>query len=490
MSTTSPSPGLRIAEHARSLRGMPFGVLLTLALFSNFFVTGMHNRQRVLELGVLLAMTLAVLVLRPAALGGLFGLRAEKPLAAFFLLGIAGSAFAFSPGRALTEVSLLFLLYLFARLVAAEIAQGGRAVMLRLVQLVAIVCALHSLKFWVAYVASFILHIPLDTGDFTMGFSNIRFFNHAQTPILPLVLMLCCVTPATSRLRRLWWSLAAYWWMAIFATSGRGVLMGMVGGCIAVAVLRRRLALPYIKAAALTAGLGLLGYLVFLVVVPVLAGGSAFGAFASVVERTAADPVSNRLVLWGRALDLIVHHPLLGVGPMHFAHNAGDLHTGAHPHDWVMQIASEWGIPAFLCLCVTLACGARALLRAGARLAVDDKPEQAICSTLVAGGAAILVDGLVSGLFVMPQSQLAVVLFIGCAIGWGRTHAVPAQNVTRPDGIRRAAVAGLALAAAVCLVIVAGPDAGARYRDEPLTPAQEALNTGVNWPRLWHAGFF
>lgn len=490
MSTLGLSPARSLADQVRNLGRMPFGLLLSFALLSNFFTTSTHNRQRVLELGVLLAMTLAMLLAQPATAGRLFSSRAEKPLAVFFLFGLLGSVLAFSPGLALAELSIFFLLYLLALFVAHEIAQGGSPVMLRLVQLMAVICILHSLKFWVAYGASFVLHIPVDVGDFTMGFSNIRFFNHTQTPILPLLLILCCVTPAASRLRWLWWSLAAYWWMAIYATAGRGTLVGMVGGCIAVAVLRHRQATPYLKAAALTAVLGLLGYLVFLVAIPIAAGGSAFGAFASVIERTAADPASNRLVLWSRALQLILHHPLLGVGPMHFAHNAGDLHTGAHPHDWIMQIASEWGIPAFLCLCATLALAARALLRAGAGLAADDKPNQAICSALVAGSATILIDGLVSGLFVMPQSQLAVVLFIGCTIGWCRAHPAPPAPASQPDGRWRAGVACLAVAAATCLVIVAGPDAGARYRDEPLSPAKEALNTGVKWPRLWHAGFF
>jgi len=40
--------------------------------------------------------------------------------------------------------------------------------------------------------------------------------------------------------------------------------------------------------------------------------------------------------------------------------------------------------------------------------------------------------------------------------------------------------------------VVAGvaPDALAKWRGEELTPAQQALNTGWQWPRLWKAGFF
>lgn len=459
----------------------PFCLFLCFALFSNFFWMTGHNRQRLLEVAVLAVMAI-VSLMRLAKGASVFSWRGGKPLAAFFLLGVLGSLQAFSTPRALFEVSMFFLLYLFALQIAREIALGGRTVMLRLVQGVAVICALHSLKFWVIYISGLFLGTPLEGADFISGFSNVRFFNHTQTAILPLLILLCCVTPSRSRLRFLWWSLSAYWWMAIFALSGRGTMMGMVGGCIAVALWRRRLAMPYLKAMAVSAALGLLAYAIFLAAIPVLSGGSAFGAFATMFERTASDPASNRLVLWRRAIDLIVANPWFGVGPMHFAHNAGDLHTGAHPHDWIMQIASEWGIPALLCLCAALALGGRALLRAGRELAPDKRLDQDICSALVAGGAAILIDGLVSGLFVMPQSQLALALYAGCAMGW----------CDDPKPVRRytAALGSVIAGAALCLAIVVWPDMQARYRGDAWSPAVQALNEGVKWPRLWVAGFF
>ena len=487
--TTTRMHGTPAAFEQARTPWTPFCLLIGLALFSNFFFTSGHDRQRLLEVAVLIVMAGASLM-RPAGIYPIFLSRGGKLLAAFFLLGVLGSLQAFSVSRALFEVSILFLLYVFALQIARDIELGGNAVMLRLSQGVGLVCALHSIKFWVTYFTGLALGIPLDTSDFVTGFSNIRFFNHTQTPILPLLILLCCVTPGTSRLRWLWWSLTAYWWMAMFAVSGRGTMMGMVAGCMAVALLRRRLAMPYLKAAAVSAALGLLAYAVFLVAIPVLSGGAAFGAFAAVIERTAADPASARFVLWRRAIELILAHPWFGVGPMHFAHNAGDLHTGAHPHDWMMQIASEWGIPAFLCLCSALALSSHTLVRAGRSLSLDNRLDQNICNALVAGGAAILVDGLVSGLFVMPQSQLAVVLYLGCAIGWSRAQAARTHGEAIPTR-RNVAVLGVLIAgAALCVVIVVWPDVQARYHNDPWSPAVKALNQGTKWPRLWRAGYF
>ena len=467
----------------------PFCFLICVALFSNFLLTTGHDRQRLLEVAALVVVAIGTLMRRAGPVL-LLQSRGDKLLGVFFLLGVLGSLQAFSTARALFEVSIFFLLYLFALQIAREIALGGHAVLLRLLQAVGAICTLHSLKFWVVYVTGLAVGTPLEVADFINGFSNVRFFNHTQTPILPLLILLCCITPRASRLRWLWWSLAAYWWMALFAVAGRGTMVGMAAGCIVVALLQWRLAIPYLRTVAISAALGLLGYAVFLVAIPLLSGGAPFGAFASMIERTAADPASNRLVLWRRATELILAHPWLGVGPMHFAHNAGDLHTGAHPHDWVMQIASEWGIPALLCLCTALALAGKTLLRTGSKLQQDERLDQTICSALVAGGAAILVDGLVSGLFVMPQSQLAVVLYLGCAIGWCRGRAGRIHGNAGPARIQTAGLAFLAAGAALCLAVVVWPDMQARYRNDPWRPEVAALNQDVKWPRLWLAGFF
>jgi hypothetical protein len=101
---------------------------------------------------------------------------------------------------------------------------------------------------------------------------------------------------------------------------------------------------------------------------------------------------------------------------------------------------------------------------------------------------AILVDGLVSGIFVMPQSQLAVALYLGCAIGW---HRIAGPAPTAASGGVRYGVSAVCIVAAMAGVVAgAGPDAGARLRSEDPTPAQQALNTGSQWPRLWKAGYF
>jgi O-antigen ligase len=392
---------------------------------------------------------------------------------------------------AIFEVAVFFMLYAVAVAVAGEVARNGVQALRLIGQIIAVAGALYTIKFFVAYCAAYSLDIPLEVDDFTPGFSSIRHFNHAQTATLPLLVLLCCLTPRTSRLRWLWLAVTAYWWMALYATSARGSLLGIVVACAAVVLVAKRAAWPYLKTLAFTAGLGVLAYVVLLDLAPILSGKQAMNALAYSIERTASDPASGRMLLWRRAVDLIAQHPLLGVGPMHFAHNAHDLHIGAHPHDWLLQIASEWGLPALACLLAALGLGLRALARAARHVDTKDASGQAVFAALALAVGAILVDGLVSGLFVMPQSQLAIALVLGCAMGWCRsvTQTAP-QGTACAMGVDRRLVGAVVVLAALAGLATALPDVRSRLNGEPLSAAQQAVNTGWGWPRMWKQGFF
>lgn len=475
--------------HLQVLRRMRFAVLLCLALFANFMLVAGHDHQRLVEIGAVLVDGAVVLAGYRTTVPDLFGGIPGKAVAAFFILGILGAVSAYSPRFASFEVANLFLLYQLAATVAAEIAHHGQRSIVTVLRWLGAACAPYVFLFLVAYVGALHLGNPFAPNDFTTNFSNIRFFNHTQTSTLPLLILLCCLTPRVSRLRWLWLAVTTYWWMALFATTGRGTLLGMAAGCVAVAILARRRAASYLRQVALTAALGLLVYIIFLIAVPALLGVEGMRSFSYAIERTASDPVSGRTLLWHQALTLIAQHPWLGVGPMHFAHHAGHLHIGAHPHDWLLQVAVEWGLPALLCLLIAVVLGLRALLRTRARIRVDDTDNQAMFCAVLVGSVAILVDGLVSGILVMPQSQLAIALFLGCAIGWRRSVS-PATPAAIPHGLWKVAGATLVIAAMVGVIAGIWPDALAKWRGEELTPAQQALNTGDQWPRLWKAGFF
>jgi putative inorganic carbon (HCO3(-)) transporter len=331
---------------------------------------------------------------------------------------------------------------------------------------------------------------PLSYLDITIGFSNYRFLNHAQTALLPLLTLLIMQVPGASRARRLaCFALVAFWWAVLFFVEARASILGLLIACLATLAVRRRQALPFLKTMALAAVCGAFIYLVLFIVAPALAGMSAFGVPGKVLARTVADPTSGRNFLWKLALELIAHHPVLGVGPQHFAHAGANLGWGAHPHDWILQIATEWGVPALLCLAAMLALGVRGLLRAGAAIDVGDKANQAICTALLVAVLAIVVDGLFSGVLVMPQSQLAIVLVFGITTGWVRSQQT--AGTPQASGALRLAGTLLVLTALSAVAVTAAPDFMRRWEDAPMTAQELAHNRDdFHWPRLWSAGYF
>jgi len=469
---------------------MRWTLLLCLALFLNFILVRGHDRQRLVEVATVLSGGAIVLLAYPAVWARLFAGHAGKALMAFFALGILGTATAFSPRLAAFEVANLFLLYVAGMTTAEELARYGQRGLRLILTCMAAACVLYACLFVVVYIGSLSLHIPLELADFTVGFNNFRFFNHTQTSTLPLLVLLCCLTPRTSKLRWLWLVLTTYWWMALYVTAGRGTMVGMAAGCVVAAAVARQGAGQYLRQMVLTAVLAIVAYYIFLVAIPPLFGIEGMHSFSDTLNRTAADPTSARTYLWHRATSLIVQHPWLGVGPMHFAHHAGDIHLGGHPHDWLFQVGAEWGLPGLLCLLVALGLGLRALVRTGWRVPAADTDNKNIFAALLVGAVAILVDGLVSGIFVMPQSQLGVALYLGCAFGWQR-YVAPQETQAGPRRAIRVVIMTSVVAAMVAVVVAVWTDAPARWRGDEMTPAQQAANTGnLLSPRLWTAGFF
>jgi hypothetical protein len=171
---------------------------------------------------------------------------------------------------------------------------------------------------------------------------------------------------------------------------------------------------------------------------------------------------------------------------MHFAHDAARFRWAAHPHDWVLQIAAEWGLPALLLLGFALFQGMRALVRSRTAMASIESGNVVLPALLVSG-VAVLVDGLVSGLIVMPQSQLAIALYLGFAIAWVRMSA-PVEPLPRTAG------GAIRLANVIILLVAMASLAEGTYADivdvmHDGTP-NAAANRGLRWPRLWERGFF
>jgi len=148
--------------------------------------------------------------------------------------------------------------------------------------------------------------------------------------------------------------------------------------------------------------------------------------------------LTGRLKLWTIAVEMSGQHPWLGVGPMHYADDA--VSYAAHPHNALLQIAAEWGLPALAIVLLLFVIGLRAWLRAGpGSISASHDQEQGanLQPALFAALLTATVHAMFSGIIVMPVSLTMMTLTLGWMIGTtcsradNRNSRLPALSARR-----------------------------------------------------------
>jgi O-antigen ligase len=430
---------MALANRLRSV--FPFWVATCLVV-SPFFVfplvSGAHfyDNQRLIEISCVLFALVVIWVqlIQGAASLQLLSRPLTLLLALFFLVGLVSSSTAYSPRHAFLEWTNLLLLCGVAWLVAAEISVKGDLLLDKVLMLCGLACAAYLLLEIAIYLSLLNAGVQPKPLQLIVGFDNYRSFNYGQTISLPMLGLVAARMPDRGR-QFFWWTITALWWMLLFVSAGRGTFVGLMAAMVMVWFSLRQAAGAWCRAMMLAGLAGLAAYLFFYVAIPLSMGLEPFGLLFGIAERTVENPTSGRLLLWVRALEMIFDNPWLGAGPVHFAHYGRDLQLGSSPHNWPLQIGSEWGMPALFLLCGVLALAMFRLWRL--RKIVSVKEQDTLTAWLVTG-LAILVDGLVSGLIVMPTSQLWIALYVGCAWGWTYSLAPAVKSMElRPSARHR-----------------------------------------------------
>jgi O-antigen ligase len=349
------------------------------------------------------------------------------------------------------------------------------------------------------YVAVVVMLVALATAagqavsrpDLFLGYDSYRFFNHVQTAALPLAVLSAALARAQSSWPR--WLGVGAWWAAIggfallFATMGRGTLVGIAVATGAVLVIFGRRAFPLARTTAIAAGAGLAFFAVLFLALPLLLGvqPALHGDFYAAREGS----VQVRLMLWGIALDHVRAAPWLGIGPMHYAHYpTGDA---SHPHNFYLQVAAEYGLPMFLLVLTIALAGARHMV--GAIRACQD-PGQRLCGMgLLLACLAIAVDALFSGNLVMPVSQVWSAATVGWALAWmanqQRARQGSADSAAAPRWIAMGRVVPVFLLfSQLWLAFDIWPQAV--DLSAHLEETMRQFPTAVTNPRFWSHGWF
>lgn len=381
-----------------------------------------HDGQRLGQLA-LLGLVMVMMLVVPGLAGRVLATWLDLSslirwaLTCAFGLGVLSSWLAPQPRWAFLEWGMMLLLMVLALAVAAGRRELGEKLEPVLLLLLFATALAYAVKTVVIYVSMLLIGPDYGLGfnvrELYTGFSNIRFFGHVQTMLLPFLVLPVMWWGTTLARRAMLWSIPALWWMLLIGSGGRGSWVALLVGALVAWWFGGRSGSRWMRwqTGALLAGAA--AYLLFVILLPDwLARPSSF-------MHRVNDIVSlrGRDELWAIAIELITHHPWLGIGPMHYAQHLSVL--ASHPHNAILQIMVEWGIPAALLVTAVWAAGGLAWALHVRRLCssgVADRHALVLVALLAAiTGAA--VQAMVDGIIVMPVSQILLALLCGWALG-------------------------------------------------------------------------
>lgn len=440
---------------------------------------GGHDAARIaqLALGLLCA---AVLVVRGTECGSRKVGPVSVTVGLIALLALASTLQAPDPVMAMRELGI------FAGLIAITlvVAQLRDPILLPSVATSAASAAYIAVVLLII-VMTYLSGQSLTRIELFFGYDNHRFFNHVQTAALPLAILAVTVAPQRSWLRLVAWFAAIGGFALLFSIAGRGTMVGIVVGAVAAGAIFGRAAFATLSNLAFTAVLGLAVFVTLFFFLPLLMGTTPGLSEGHYDARFGS--AEMRFFLWRIAQSYIEQSPWLGIGPMHYAHYpTGDA---AHPHNIYLQVAAEWGIPMLVLVTAAGAWMLRKLVVAVRRCTETRERDCGIGLFLAC--VAIAVDGMFSGNFVMPVSQVWIALTFGWALAWlagqsGNERAAPSQR-TSMIFLKRMATIGL-LASQIWLVWNVWPEA--THLDEHVKRTMDQEPTTRKNPRFWSHGWF
>jgi len=386
----------------------------------------LHDSQRLIELLLVSLVLLESIAWGTSAGSNPMGKVTRYAFYALAALAVISSYSAASPRHALIETSLFAGLAYLAAFVARLYRENSAQLIKRLTYVLWGGILLSMIAFYVGYFTAIIFKTPVVWPAPITGFNNIRFFNQYQLWTLGLLALPLLTIDVNSKRARYCLHLGMIaWWVLLFHSASRGVLLSWIVGILMTLFIYRKLAWPFIRLQLIHITAGFLSYQILFELIPFLRG------FTVVTGTVARETTSDRIELWSQSLRLIQGHPILGIGPMQFAWHSP---ISAHPHNSLLQLATEFGLPAaFLLLTITsygLYCWLKRFNIASLQSQTDQNRHLAIALLFTAVTNAIY--SLVDGVIVMPISQVMMFALIGLMIAfYAKGNATETVTVKR-----------------------------------------------------------
>jgi len=385
---------------------------------TSLIATSFHDNQRLVEL-CLIGCTLLLSAFSKSPLSTF---KPNEPAnyaaCALIALAITSSAFAASPRHALIEACVFAGLVCLALNIKNLYCDNPSMLTKQLVYTFWASILLFMLSFYTGYITATIFNTPVTWPNPLTGFSNIRYFNQYQLWTFGLVTLPLLAFELKNTSTRAFLNLGLIAWaVLLFFSASRGALLALCLSGIVTIVIYKKVAWPFIRLQLKYISLGYIGYQILFVLIPYLTGS------AVVIGSVMRDTTSDRLALWSQAIQLAENNPIFGVGPMHFAWFSS---TYAHPHNSVLQLMCEWGIPATLIILGIAGYGLCYWLKKVniKHLASGNQLNQHLGIALFFTITTSAIYSLVDGVIVMPISQVMMFTAIGLMMGYASEKTI------------------------------------------------------------------
>jgi putative inorganic carbon (hco3(-)) transporter len=315
-----------------------------------------------------------------------------------------------SPRHAVIEVSTFAALSYLALFIARLYRENKQAFIRGFIYAIWAGIALYMVSFYVGYITACIFKTPLNWPLPFTGFSNIRSFNQYQLWTLGLICLPLLAFNLKNYIKAGLYVGLVCWWVLLFYSASRGVLIAWLMGVTITAITYQKLAWPFLRMQLISLFLGYCTYYLLFQVMPHLLNSTL------ITGTILRESTNDRIELWNQAILLLKSNPWFGVGPMHFAWNSN---TNAHPHNSILQLGSEWGLPATLTILTIMGYGVYCWFKKFNvnNLKAKSRFESYLAIILFFTVITNAMYSLVDGVIVMPISQVLMFTMIGLMIG-------------------------------------------------------------------------
>ena len=496
-SNVSATTSIQILRHLTSIGLTAFALAAYLIIIPAFDLTpllGLYDEKRILECGLLILLSLQLVFYsclknKPHYFQQDIPVSIQRLLSAVIVLGLISATSSSSPERSFLDISLYVLLYCSCLIVAAE----RQRLEIKFDQVFSLTLsamgALCLVAFLSALTAAAFEPFPLIHWNLFTNFSHVRFLSQLQSWTLPLIVLPLLLNKSAPIGQRLWLPLviASGWWFLLFSSGTRGTLLGLIIAAIVVLLAFGRASVPWFKWQGISALAGLIFYCGLFILPSFINSLDTSAIQQGTIGRSLSNP-SGRFHLWEVALTMIAEHPWLGVGPMHYA--CGNTNgIAAHPHNSLLQIAAEWGLPVTAMVIFVWISGTLAWIRQGRKKLArieSHHTNPVLYPALLASLITASAHAIFSGIIIMPLSQVAMILVIGWMLGIYFEQGTNTGNM--PDMSIMTRIIWLFLPLIAIAVLLYGITPDLINSDGLLKINQLPTGTTHLMPRFWQQG--